>query len=305
MMRSIDRIELGSDVTIGMTAYGNMATTQQALNALFSSVSGDFQLILVDDCSPDDTRSLFSGVKSLHPNTEVFSFDANLEYSGSLNAVLSHSLGRYTLFISNDIFVTPAYVRELFRVAGSDKRHGIVRGCSNFVDNLLPSHNIPMPEGAQDWSTLVAFSEGIAAEHGGEVLYDRYLTGDAFLVRREVIDKIGVLDPLFYGYFADHDYGIRARIAGFQLALAKGAYAYHMRHANFEYLPKDVRKAKLSARWERVYENWARFKMKYGLPVEMARVGMNKLDWDRFCGGQFGADKHYVRPEDYSKYLLP
>jgi hypothetical protein len=39
--------------------------------------------------------------------------------------------------------------------------------------------------------------------------------------------------------------------------------------------------------------------------VEMARVGMNKLDWDRFCGGQFGADKHYVRPEDYSKYLLP
>lgn len=130
-MYSPTKVALGPEVTFGMSAYGNSQTTQEALSALFSSVTGDFQLILVDDCSPDDTKSVFMDVKSTHPNTLVFSFDVNKEYSGSLNAILSHSAGEFTIFLSNDIFITPSYVREILSVARKNKRHGIVRGCSN------------------------------------------------------------------------------------------------------------------------------------------------------------------------------
>jgi len=303
-MQQPPKVTLGPDVSIGMSAFGNYHTTREALSALFSSAEGNFELILVDDCSPDDTRSLFIGAKAVHHNTRIFAFETNQEYSGSLNAILSHATGRFIIFLSNDIFVTPSYLRELLAIAETDTRHGIVRGCSNFVDNDFETHTIPLPENVTNWGQLAGFSERIENEYRGRYLYDPFLTGDAFLVRRETIDKIGTFDPFFYGYFADHDYGIRARIAGFELVLARGAYALHKRAANFEYLPPEMRKQKRSARWAKVHENWARFKIKYGLPVELPFQYVHDIEWDRLCSAAFDKKLHYVSPGDYSAYVL-
>jgi len=303
-MNQYSKVALGPDVTFGMSAFGNYQTTQEALSALFSSVEGDFELILVDDCSPDDTRSLFIGAQSMHSNTRVLGFDANKEYSGTLNAILSHATGDFVIFLSNDIFVTPAYVRELLSVARKDKRHGIVRGCSNFVDNNFDTHTIPLPQNVNNWSQLAAFAENFESANRGKYIYDPFLTGDAFLVTREVIDRIGTFDPFFFGYFADHDYGIRARIAGFELVLAQGAYALHKRAANFEYLPPDIRQKKRSNRWAKVHENWARFKIKYGFPVELPYQYIHDIEWDRLCSVPFDAAKHHAPPKDYSEYFL-
>lgn len=299
----IGKYHLSKDVTIGMSAFGNYQTTSEALHALFSSAEGNFELLLVDDCSPDDTLSLFMKAKRVHPRTRVISFDRNLEYSGSLNAILSHAEGRWVLFLSNDILITPTYLRELFHVAESDPSHGIVRGCSNFVDNQMETHNIPLPGSVVRYEQLVAFAEDNASKFHQQFIADEYLTGDAFMISRQVLDKIGVLDPLFYGYFADHDYGIRTRIAGFKLVLARGAFAYHMRDANFNYLPEELREEKKRLRFMRVFENWARFKLKYGLPVELPYTSMNDLDWKYLCQRPFKPELHYSRPSDYSKYF--
>jgi hypothetical protein len=42
-------------LSVGMAAHGNARTTRRALDSLFSSATGDFELVLVDDQSPDDT----------------------------------------------------------------------------------------------------------------------------------------------------------------------------------------------------------------------------------------------------------
>jgi GT2 family glycosyltransferase len=300
---SIEKCRLDDDVTIGMSAYGNYHTTSEALNALFNSAEGDFELLLVDDCSPDDTLSLFLETKRRHPRTRVLSFERNLEYSGSLNAIFSHAQGRWLLFLSNDIFVTPAYLRELFQIARSDPAFGIVRGCANFVDNARDTHNIALPAGVDSQEGLARFAEEHAARFRGQYLFDDYLTGDAFLVSRAVLDKIGTLDPMFHGYFADHDYGIRARIAGFRLVLARAAYAFHKRDANFTYLPEQLRNHKMTLRWMRIFENWARFKLKYGLPVELPYSSFTNVSWETLCARPFSPETCYSAPGDYSRYF--
>lgn len=294
---------LGDDVTIGISAYGNYQTTSEALNALFASADGGFELLLVNDCSPDDTLSLFMETKRRHARTRVLSFDRNLEYSGSLNAIFSHAKGRWVLFLSNDIFVTPAYLRELFQIAWSDPTFGIVRGCSNFVDNERETHNIKLPPTIASFDQLAAFAEEHASRFHGQHLCDDYLTGDAFLVSRTVLDKTGTLDPMFYGYFADHDFGVRARIAGFKLVLARAAFAFHKRDANFTYLPEQLRNQKMTLRWMRIFENWARFKLKYGLPVEQPYTSLNHLDWEALSRWPFNPETCYSAPGDYSKFF--
>lgn len=273
------RIQLGKDITIGMSAYGNCKTTREALTALFLSVEGDYELVLVDDCSPDLTLDLFCRAADYHKNTKIFSFEKNLEYSGSLNAILSHATGKFILFISNDIFVTPAYISTLLEVASHSEEYGIIRGCSNFVDNGKILYNVCTEKSFDTFEGLFSTAAEIRACSQYALVDDDFLTGDAFLISRKVLDSIGTLDPLFYGYFCDHDLGVRARRAGFSPVLARGAFAAHMHMANFDYLPDEERKAKGNRRWGRVYENWARFKLKYGMPVDLQYTGVRNIPW--------------------------
>lgn len=110
---------------------------------------------------------------------------------------------------------------------------------------------------------------------------------------------------MFYGYFADHDYGIRACRAGFKLAVAKGAFAFHHAATNFNYLAEPQRTQKLNTRWAKVHENWARFKLKYGFPVSLLYPGMNEIDWDALNRSSDSQMKDiYVAKGNYSEYLL-
>ena len=297
------RVWLDSEVTIGISAHGNHETTLKTLNALFLSVEGDYELILVDDYSQDQTLELFCMASDYHTNTKIFSFDKNLEYSGSLNAILSHAVGKYIIFISNDIIVSPTYICKLLEVAQHSEEFGVVRGCSNFVDNGLPEHNITLDSELNSFEQIFNFAECINQQQGDELVFENFLTGDAFLVSRKVIDAIGTLDPAFYGYFADQDLGLRAKRAGFKLVLARGAFAVHHHTANLDYLTESERTTKINRRWARVHENWARFKIKYGLPVEQAYEGVRLIPWQQVANTASVGDL-FQMPGCYANYLI-
>lgn len=291
-------------LTVGISAYGNHVTTKACLTALFSAIRGEYELILVDDCSPDQGEILdvYRWAASQHPNTKIYRFDVNKEYSGSLNCILSHAAEENILFISNDIFVTPRYVATLFEVMRVNPEVGVVRGVSNFVDNGLSSHNLKCPE-LKSADDIKQFSEKVHKSEGVSFFAETFLTGDAFMVRKEVLRKIGTFDPLFFGYFADHDFGIRVCNAGYKLAVAKGAFAFHQQAANFDYLDEGAARDKVTIRWAKVNENWARFKMKYGFPVELLFPGMHRIDWEYLNAYKFDQSK-YIPPMDYSQYVL-
>lgn len=300
-------IHLDRDVTIATAAYGNTAVTALCLQALFRSAVGDYELLLIDDCSPDGDRmrALYASARAQHANTRIFSFSENLEYSGSVNAVLSHARGQWVFFVSNDIFITPAYLRALLAAARSDPRLGILRGSSNFVDNGgLSTHNVALSAPFKTLEELCEFSAGQLRIHRHEAAPDPFLVGDAFLVRRAVIERIGTFDPRFYGYFADPDYGLRARIAGFDLAVVRGAFAFHAQDANLTWLPEPQRQEKRQRRWARVYENWARFKWKYDMPVSLPYSAVREIPWAQLASMPFDPKRDYAPPDDYSRFLI-
>lgn len=296
-------VDCRGKLTVGMAAYGNARVTAHALQCLFCALRGDFELILVDDNSPDNTLELFRSAVAIHRNTQLFHFPENKEYSGSLNAVLSHATRESVLFLSNDVFVTPGYFAGLAGVSSLDGDYGIVRGVSNFCDDQLPVHNLPTPLSCgRDVKSLFRFAAEIARRHADGVALDSFLTGDAFLVRRPLLDKIGTIDTSLFGYFADIDFGVRARIAGFKQVTALGAFAYHSQDANFRYLDPAAHEAKRERRVGRVHGAWGRFCTKYAAAIpegsRFSKVG--DLPWDSLSDTEFIAAKHYVAPLDYS-----
>lgn len=301
-MRAARPVRLGRRISIGMAAHGNSKTTREALDALFASATGDFELLLVDDLSPDDTLDVFREAARRHENTRVFAFDTNLEYCHSVNAFLSHARGEHLLFLSNDIFVNPSYLRQLLEAAGRNPGCGILRGCSNFVDNDSPLHNVPVA-GFQTQKAFFAFGAEIACRHRADALVEeRFLVGDAFLVTRPLIERIGTFDTRFVGYCADQDFGLRAQIAGFRVVLVQAAFAVHQEHVNITYLPLQEQERKLSLRISRASEALRLFLEKYEIPLRGANV--HAIPWEQLARRPFDEARHHFAPQDYSRYLL-
>jgi GT2 family glycosyltransferase len=147
-------------------------------------------------------------------------------YSGVFSIGLQHATRQIVFFISNDMFVTPTFIESLLLVSALSPEIGIVRGTSNYTDSHL-EHRVEPKQKPQTYQDVENFSRNVFAATGARFVEDQVLSGDAILLKRSVIDRIGVLDLRFFGYFGDMDYGIRARQAGFRLVCAKGAWLFH------------------------------------------------------------------------------
>ena len=123
--------------------------------------------------------------------------------------------------------ITPKFFTAVLGVAALSHDFGIVRGTSNFCDSH-PEHSVVVPPNfLRRYNDVASFSQAIFEIKGLAFAEDRVLSGDAVLISRSLIDRIGVLDLRYFGYFGDVDYGLRAHLAGFKLVCAKGAWLWH------------------------------------------------------------------------------
>jgi hypothetical protein len=129
------------------------------------------------------------------------------------------------------MILTPTYVTTLLNAAAMDQRYGIIRGCSPHVD-CFPQHELSSPLPIRHYGDVCAFSEYVSRYCGLHVDEDSYLIGDSFLVRRPVLDKIGVMDTAYRHLLGDIDFSLRCRRAGFKVVCAKGAWLYHAEGAH-------------------------------------------------------------------------
>jgi hypothetical protein len=176
--------------------------------------------------------------------------------------------------------MTAPVLSTLLAVSALSDSIGIVRGTSTATDSH-PEHALMPPVTLTDIRQVREFSRAIAQLRGLEHVTDHVLSGDAVLIKRSVIEKIGVLDTRFFGYFGDVDYGMRAQLAGFRLTCAKGAWLYHSGggHLRREARVKQVDLSVVHADRMRLVANaFAVFREKWGFALPTQFPGHMRFD---------------------------
>ena len=210
------------------TAVNCLRTTLRTFQQLGTTA---VEFILIDDQSDPEQNipqlmaefrtQVPSGVRAVE-----FLFKEHQHYTRALAYGFSAAKGKQLLFVSHDMLLTPAYVRGVLAVAAADETIGLVRGTSPYVD-CFPQHKVVPPFTLRSYDDVDDFADYVSAYWGLQWVEDRLLTGDSMLIKREVIDKIGVFDPRYFGYFGDIDFGLRLQRAGFKMVCAKGAWLWH------------------------------------------------------------------------------
>lgn len=261
------------------------------------------EYILVDDNSePDqDIPALFRqfrGQVGPGPAITVLRFTVHQHYTRALAYGFSAARGDYILFVSHDMLVTADWVSTLLAVAESDPSLGIVRGVANYVDGR-PEWSIKPPLPIRNPADLDAFARYVRAYHGLTRVEDPVLVGDGMLIRRQVINKVGVFDPRYFGYFGDGDYSLRVQRAGFGLACALGAWLWH--DGEGAYKDQHMRtggeyQAIHDRRMKVVGEAYRLFREKWDPTLPPEYPGFHGIDFPRLRAGPPPAGGEYQPP---------
>lgn len=237
-------------VSIVIPVVSELELTLGCLEAIRKHTPEAHEVIVVDNGSQDGTGPALAVLPSLM----VVRNERNLGFAGGVNRGIRAARGSEIVLLNNDTLVTPGWLGEMKGALQSGPRVGLVGATSNFVGGGQQIEvDYARPEDSE------AFGAGWNQRFTGRYQPMTMLTGLCLLVKREVLDVIGLFDERFLlGNFEDNDLCLRARLANYDLKLAVGAFVHHYGSRTFKALGVDYMAT--------LRENQLRFREKWNLP---------------------------------------
>ena len=94
-------------VSVLMTAYNREQFIAEAIESVIASTFTDFELIIVDDCSQDNTVVIAKKYESLDSRVKVYVNEKNLGDYPNRNRAASFAIGKYLKYLDSDDILYP------------------------------------------------------------------------------------------------------------------------------------------------------------------------------------------------------
>ena len=225
-------------VTIIVCVHNALDDVRRCLDSLLTHTSQPWSLVLVDDGSNGETADYLA--EAAHSNgARLIRNEEARGYTFAANQGLHVASGDYALLLNSDTIVTAGWLDRMVACAESDPALGLVGPLSNTAS----WQSIPEIEQDGDWAEN-SLLEGLTIDGMGELLarysarlYPRiaFLNGFCLMIKRAVIAQLGYFDEEAFGrgYGEENDYCMRARKAGWAMAVADDAYVYHAQSKSY------------------------------------------------------------------------
>ncbi len=212
------------DASLVIPVYNASTFTVECIQRLYEVENNiNFEVILVDNNSTDETESLMKKELARRANFTYCRMEENLGFSGGVNAGINLSKGKYVVILNNDTKVTDGWLDRLVEVVERNPEIGIVSPVTNYVGEGAQID----PEAVEiDVDRIDTYAELI--KHREMIFEPRRLVFFCVLIKKTVIDHIGLLDEGYIkGNFEDDDYCTRTIMSGYHLAIARNSFVYH------------------------------------------------------------------------------
>jgi GT2 family glycosyltransferase len=188
------------------------------------------ELMLVDNASSDGSVEY---IKNEYPHVKVVQENENVGFAAGNNAGARAASGQYVVFLNNDMWVEPHFVRGLVEAIQSDPQ--IVCAGAKILNWDWTRYDFA--GGAVHFSGN-AFQIGLNQPFRTDAFTDIkpmcFACGGAMLVDRQLFLDIGGFDEDYFIYFEDVDFGWRLWVLGYEVVFAPAAVVNHCHHGTME-----------------------------------------------------------------------
>ncbi|WP_024539548.1 glycosyltransferase family 2 protein [Comamonas badia] len=188
---------------------------------------------VVDNASRDDSVAV---LQRDHPGAFVQVNAENVGFGRANNQMVPHLLGDYVLLLNTDAFVQPDSLRAALDVMQRHPRCGVVGVRLTGEDgSLQPScRYFPTPfnvflnrTGLARLMPWVRLVDELDWDHQGERECD-WVPGCFFLMRKSVVDEVGLFDPRYFLYSEEVDLCRRVKAAGWSVFYTGATSVVHL-----------------------------------------------------------------------------
>ena len=224
-------VQLDIQISIITVNYNGLKDTCELIESL-PLEDESLEVIVVDNASKEDEATI---IEQRYPQVKVIRSKENLGFAGGNNLGIQAAHGKYLFFLNND---------TLLRCKKEDVR------CKMFqplIDRLESSPKIGMvsPKIRFSWganpiqyagytplSKITLRNRAIGCGEPDHGQYDTahptpYAHGAAMMVKREVIEKAGLMPECYFLYYEELDWSMMMRRAGYDIWYEPAMTVYH------------------------------------------------------------------------------
>jgi GT2 family glycosyltransferase len=247
-----------------LVADRSLASACAALEAIYRGSQRPLEVVVVDCLGDDRLAAALPALAGERARPIHLRAGADTGVAQAFNLGLAAARGEYLALLRDDLLVAPGWLARLLALMAIDPAIALTGpaiggGGDGAQDAGMRAyrHSDELPRFAESW----------ALAHQGEHAIVSPLSGAGLVLRRQVVSRLGGLDPRFSdGTHADHDYCVRAARAGFRMAIAFDALVHRIPDQGGGAGPGPRRSDAERAFCAEVA--WQRFCDKWGHPLE-------------------------------------
>ena len=214
-------------VSIIMPCYNHEKYVKNSLLSVIDQTYKNIELILLDDCSTDNSYTIVKGMENeLHNrfrNVIIEKNSINLGVTKTLNKMIHFSKGVYIKALATDDMLLPNAISDLVEFAQNNKAD------IYFSDMYELMVDIDYPEVLkkyEDYSTFYKEKPSYGYGLTQELLQKSFISAPTTLIPRSTYEKYGLFDESLY--IEDWEYWLRVSEAGNFAYLDKCTVLYRM-----------------------------------------------------------------------------
>ena len=203
--------------------YNGLKDTCELIDSI--PFNNNMEVIVVDNASKEDEASI---IAKRYPQVKIIRSNKNLGFAGGNNLGIKEAKGKYILLINNDTYFKDFNIESLIKRLESSDKIGLVCPKLRFAwgnnpiqfAGYTPLTNITLRNRA------IGFGEEDKGQY--ETAHPTpYAHGAAMLIKREAIDKVGLMPECFFLYYEEIDWSMMFTRAGYEIWYDPSCTVYH------------------------------------------------------------------------------
>jgi N-acetylglucosaminyl-diphospho-decaprenol L-rhamnosyltransferase len=209
-------------VSVIIVNYNAGQYLKSCINALLLQDCGDFEIIVVDNASTDNSLASLP----LHSQLRILPLDANYGFAKANNIGISHATGEWIATLNPDAFPAVNWLSSLLNATMRYPEYTM------FGSTQINAENRQLLDGTGDLYHVLGIP--LRGNYGKKLEY-LPAEGEVFspcaaaaLYRKDVLLAAGGFDEAFFCYCEDIDLAFRLRLLGERAMQVREAVVYHI-----------------------------------------------------------------------------
>ena len=212
--------------------WNGLNDTLECLESVYKLDYSNFKVVVVDNGSSDNCPEI---IYKRYPKIKLIKNEGNYGYTGGNNIGMRYALGEnadYVWLLNNDTVVYPDCLSKIIETAESSKKIGLV---SPMIYYFESPDQCQFAGSCIDWGLFT-----VMYPETNDLVRNEYqrgenvcLWGTALLIKRKLIEKIGLLKEGYFAYYEDTEYSLRSLVNNFKNVVCIEARVLHKGQMQF------------------------------------------------------------------------